>query len=326
MLAGVTVVTPVYNGAAYIEETLLSVLEQNYPQFEYIVVDDGSTDDTAAIVQKYAGRLTLLSQPNSGESAAVNAGLAAASYDLTCIVNADDLILPGLITAAAGALDSDPAVVAIYPDWRMIDEHGKTIASTQTREFDYRMMLEEHYCIPGPGTIFRRSAFGDEPVRSSGFPLNGDFEAWLRLGLKGPMKRLPQVFACWRRHAEGASLSNRSRALARDRIRVIDSIFARSDLVPEVASQKAQSLSAAYYFAAILGLHDNTVPARRYLMKSVASKCLWPARISSPRRRSWKLMLYLALLPFSLPLKRLYGRYLDWRGYEHDLGSGPDLE
>ena len=326
MECGVTIVTPVYNGANYIEETVVSVLEQVYPLLEYIVVDDGSTDETAAIVKKYASRLTLLSQPNWGESAAVNAGLAVASNDLICIVNADDLILPGLIAAAAGALDSDHSVVAIYPDWRMIDEHGKPLTDVWSRDYDYRMMLEEHYCIPGPGTVFRRSAFGDELVRSAGFPLNGDFESWLRLGLKGPMKRLPQVSACWRRHAGGASLSNRSTALASDRIRVIESVFERTDLPQEVASLKSQSLSAAYYYAAILGLHDSRVPARQYLARSLTRKCFWPSRISAARRRSWKLMFYLALLPFSLPLKVLYGRYLDWRGYEHELGSWPDVE
>jgi glycosyltransferase involved in cell wall biosynthesis len=321
VLPAVTIVTPVYNGARYLEQTLVSVLEQSYPSLEYIVVDDGSTDCTAQILQRFGGRVTVLSQANAGESTAVNVGVAAASNDLVCVVNADDPILPGLLEAAVEILHHDPSLVAAYPDWRMIDAEGETITEICSREYDYRMMLEEHYCIPGPGTVFRRSAFAGETVRSVAFPLNGDFEAWLRLGLKGPMQRVPQVLACWRRHAAGTSMSSRSSALANARAQSMACLFTRADLTPEVRDLKGQAMSAAYYNAAILALHDRSVPARRYLLKSLVAKAVWPKRLSIERQRSWKLMVYLMLLPLSGPLKTAYARYLQWRGIEHQLGD-----
>lgn len=316
-----TIITPVYNGEAFIEETLLSVLDQNYPDLEYVVVDDGSRDGTPELLGKYAARVRILHQDNQGESAAVNAGVEAASNDIIAIVNADDPILPGLIAAATEVLAKNEALVAVYPDWQSIDERGGAAAIHEAPDYDFARMIEEHYCIPGPGTFFRRSAFGDEAVRSAAFPLNGDFEAWLRLGSRGPMQRIPRVLASWRRHEANTSMSNRSAAMAASRIRLIESFFARDDLSESIRRLESQALSAAYYFAAVLALHDERVPARRYLWKSFAHRAVWPRRIRSDRRRSLKLMGYLSLLPMSRPLKTIYGRYLDKRDIDNELDA-----
>jgi glycosyltransferase involved in cell wall biosynthesis len=315
----VTIVTPVYNGERYLEETLTSVLDQGYADLEYVVVDDGSTDATPQILRRYAARIKSLRQENRGEPAAVNAGVRAASNDIVGVVNADDPVLPGLVQTASRVLAEDEALVAVYPDWQAIDEHGAVLAACRTPDYDFRLMLEAHYCIPGPGTFFRRSAFGKEAVRSADFPLNGDFESWLRLGLRGPMQRIPSVLASWRRHAANTSLTHRSAAMAQARIRLIDAFFARGDLPDTVRALEAQSKSAAYYFAAVLALHDRAVPARRYLWRSFAWKPFWPARLRPERRRSAKLICYLSLLPFSHPLQAIYSRYLDRRGIDNEL-------
>ncbi len=320
MAVPVTIVTPVYNGERYIEETLNSVLTQNYRNLEYIVVDDGSTDRTPDIVKRYASRMRVLQQENRGEPSAVNAGVDAASHDIVAIVNADDPILPGLVEAAIQTFAEDDALVAVYPDWQCIDEHGVVAATNRTPDFDFRLMLEEHYCIPGPGAFFRRAAFGGEPARSSKYPLNGDFEAWLRLGVRGPMRRIPQVFASWRRHGANTSMTNRSAAMAEARVGVIESFFARTDLPASLRALERQAKSAANYYAAILALHDEHVPARRYLWRSLAYRVFWPRRIAPGRRRSLKLMCYLSFLPASRPFKGFYGRYLDARGVDHELG------
>ena len=317
----VTIVTPVYNGEDFIEETLNSVLEQKYPELEYVVVDDGSHDRTPELLANFGSRIRILHQENQGEPAAVNAGVRAASYDIIAIVNADDPILPGLITAATEELAKGENLVAVYPDWQSIDERGAATARIETLEYDFRRMLEEHYCIPGPGTFFRRSAFGQEAVRSPAFPLNCDFEAWLRLGLRGNMRRIPQVLASWRRHDANTSMSARSVAMAESRIRIIESFFARDDLPESIRMLERQALSAAYYFAAVLALHDDNIPARRYLWKSLMHRAVWPAHIAPSRRRSVKLMSYFFLLPLSRPLKTLYGRYLDGRGIDNELSA-----
>jgi glycosyltransferase involved in cell wall biosynthesis len=104
----VSIITPVYNGAGYIAETVASVLKQDYRPIEYIVVDDGSHDDTLACLTPFQDQIRVITQANQGEAAAVNAGVAAASGEILGIVNADDPVLPGLISSAVARLSAEP--------------------------------------------------------------------------------------------------------------------------------------------------------------------------------------------------------------------------
>src|SRR5262245_22604316 len=108
LLPPITVLTPVYNGARYISTTIESVLHQNYPELEYIVLNDGSTDESEAVLQPFCHLVRLLSHPNMGEARTINRGLALARHDIICIVNADDPVLPGLLEAAGRAFACDP--------------------------------------------------------------------------------------------------------------------------------------------------------------------------------------------------------------------------
>src|SRR5262245_27601038 len=88
LLPPITVLTPVYNGAQYISDTVQSVLRQDYPRLEYIVLDDGSTDDSASIVTSFHGQVRFVSHTNMGEARTINRGVDLASHDIVCIVNA----------------------------------------------------------------------------------------------------------------------------------------------------------------------------------------------------------------------------------------------
>lgn len=204
--------------------------------------------------------------------------------------------------------------VGVYPDYRIIDAYGMTLRVVRTQDYDYRMMLEQHLCMIGPGAVFRQSAFGVEAVRSPALPLNDDFDAWLRLGLRGPLRRVAAVKASWREHGESTSLTMRNARLAAARIELVQAFFARADLPVEIRALEPQALSAAYYCAATLALHDPAVPGRRYAWRSLCCKQHWPQHILPERRRSLKLMVYLLGLPWTFPLKSVYRRWLEWRG------------
>ena len=123
----ISVITPVYNGAEFIRETIESVLNAiTQIQFEYIVVNDGSTDSTLQILSEYSEQIKILSFENQGESASVNEGLFAAKGEYILVVSADDPILDGsLFEESARILDFNPKTVAVYPDWQVINETGE---------------------------------------------------------------------------------------------------------------------------------------------------------------------------------------------------------
>ncbi len=312
--AKVTIVTPVYNGERFLPQTLAALCAQTYLPLHRIVVDDGSTDTTPLILEDYAGLVEVIRQDNAGEAQAVNRGIRAAGTDYICVVNADDLIDADWIEQAMTVLTDHPELVGVYPDYRIIDAQGETLRVVRTHDYDYRMMLEQHLCMIGPGAVFRQSAFGVEAVRSPALPLNGDFDAWLRLGLRGPLRRVAEVKASWREHGGATSLTMRNARLAAARIELVRGFFARDDLPVEIRVLEPQALSAAYYCAATLALHDPAVPGRRYAWRSLCCKQRWPQHILPERRRSLKLMLYLLGLPWTLPLKSVYRRWLAWRG------------
>src|SRR5690606_6588235 len=128
----VTVLIPLYNRAQYIEETLTSVLNQDYPYIQLIVIDDGSTDGGDKIVERYAdeGKLTLLRHPgnvNKGQSAALNLGLASALGEFIAVLDSDDLYVLGKIAKQVEFLNKNPEIGLVYGNGKAIDENGNII-------------------------------------------------------------------------------------------------------------------------------------------------------------------------------------------------------
>lgn len=299
LLPPITVLTPVYNGAKYISETVQSVLRQDYPRLEYIVLDDGSTDDPASIVRSLHGRVRFVSHTNMGEARTINRGVGLASHDIVCIINADDPILPGLLHQAGQVFERDSELSGAYPDWIWIDANGSLVRKVVAHEFDLRVMLEQHLCIPGPGALFRRSHLAGEPVRIPERRSSADFDFWLRLALRGKVCRLPATLASWRHHTFGASSSGCNSQMAEDKVEVIKAFFSRPDLKPEIRALERQAMSAAYHNAGMLGLRGTDIPAFRYFVKSFVTKPIWPSGVYRNQRRSLPHMAYAAAQPFS---------------------------
>ena len=152
----VSIVTPSYNQAAYLEATLRSVLDQDYPRIEYILVDGGSTDGSREIIERYAGRLAWwVSEPDRGQTDAINKGFAHAHGEVLAWLNSDDTYLPGAVTQAVASLQAHPAAGMVYGDANLIDEAGDVIGKFPARQTDYRRLRRGYVHIPQQASFFR---------------------------------------------------------------------------------------------------------------------------------------------------------------------------
>lgn len=296
----VSVVTPAYNRAAYLDEVIQSVLDQDYPNVEYIVLDDGSTDGTPDIIKRYAGKIRWESHANMGETRTVNKGFNMVNGEIIGVVNSDDPLLPRAITTIVSRLLAEPDTLVAYPDWLMIDENGESFKHITTYDYNYTDMLRWHHCVPGPGAFFRRTVVEELGGRDPDFRFVGDFDFWLRAGLLGPFTRVPATLATFRYHPESYSISQLGQEMAKEHVRLTDKIFAIPSLPPEARKVKREAYSSTYYIAgAVCGTNASPDLRRGYFLLA-----LWyaPHKYLLEYRKRWRTMAPLLLDRFYYPL------------------------
>ncbi len=214
----VSIVTACFNAAQFIEETIDSILAQDYPRIEYIVMDGGSTDGTVDSLARYESRFpshirfSWISEKDNGCADAVNRGFARSSGEIFAYVHADDILLPGAISAAVRALEENPHAAAVYGGAYWIDEHGARIGPYPTRDFDRELLAQECF-ICQPASFLRRSAFenagGLDPAIQCAF----DYELWMRLArAEGTIQRIEQDLALSRMYQTNKTLGLKRKA------------------------------------------------------------------------------------------------------------------
>lgn len=283
----VSVVVPAYNHARFLEQALESVLGQTYPQVELIVLDDGSTDGTAQVLAKYGKRFYWETQPNMGQAATLNKGWSMARGAVLGYLSADDYLHPEAVRRAVDALASDPRVVLVYPDFAHVDEASRELDEIRRPEFRYSAMLLEGTCPPGPGAFFRRSAYAAAGGWDSRLRRIPDFAYWLKLGLLGPFRRIPEVLAYYRIHAGAQSFSRVDAVRADEIIAVIDSVLADPALPQELRARDSEARSNALLHAARL----HFMSGRTRLALARAVEALRADPIAALRPRSHRLLL-----------------------------------
>lgn len=255
----VSVIVPTFNRADHIVETLESILAQDHPALEVVVVDDGSTDRTPELLAELAQRHDVLRverQENAGQSVAVNRGFASASGELLVLVSDDDPLLPAALSRLVDVLDAEPEAMAAFPDWFQIDAGGAVECTIRTLDGGLEDIVRNWACTPGPCTMFRARVLdlvGGWDPRHRFMP---DFDFWLRVGLHGPLLHVPEVLATWRNHP-GSTTSSRtqySRALGMvaEHLALLDRFFSRDDLPPDIRALEQQARHAALSTCAIL--------------------------------------------------------------------------
>jgi len=204
----VTVVTPSFNMDQYLPRTIDSVLSQDYPKLEYIVMDGGSTDRTHEILESYGECLKYFSEPDKGPSEAVHKGFQHAHGEIFAWLGADDVYLPGAIRTGVEALLVRQNIDVIYGEGYWIDENGAVISRYPTLPFDPKV-LERDCFICQPASFFRASAYrrcGLDPDVNMSF----DYDLWIRMAKQGiRFEMIPQFLACSRMHQGAKTLNER---------------------------------------------------------------------------------------------------------------------
>ena len=202
----VSIVTPSYNQAEFLAATLDSILAQDYPSIEYIVIDDGSTDSTPDVLNSYTGRVNWERHANAGQSRTLNKAWASARGEYLGYLSSDDLLLPHAISTLVSALQTQPDALVAYCDFDLIDGKGRRTGLVRAPDYDYRRMVEELICPPGPGALFRRSLFDQIGGWNEHLRKIPDFEYWLRAGRIGRFVRVPEVLAQYRVHEKSTAI------------------------------------------------------------------------------------------------------------------------
>jgi glycosyltransferase involved in cell wall biosynthesis len=205
----VSIITPSYNQGQFIKETIDSVLSQDYPNIEYIVMDGGSTDDTVEILKSYSDRITWVSEKDGGQADAVNKGLRIAKGQIIGWLNSDDTYLEGAISKAVAFLESHPRTDMVYGEGYYIDKRSQITGRYDTEKYNISR-LAETCIICQPTAFFRKQLSDNVGGLDPDLHLCMDYDLWMRFAFKGTISYMPEYLATSRMYEENKTLSRRS--------------------------------------------------------------------------------------------------------------------
>ena len=204
----VSIVTPSYNQARYLEYTIRSVLEQDYPNIEYIIVDGGSNDGSAEIIRRYSERLAWwVSEKDHGQTDAINKGFAHARGEILAWLNSDDTYEINAVREAVAFLREQPQVGLVYGDANFIDENGHMIGRFPAAQTDYHRLRRGYVHIPQQSAFWRADLWRKVGPLDPSFYFAMDYDLWVRLAAVAPVRYLPRQWANFRLHTHGKTIS-----------------------------------------------------------------------------------------------------------------------
>jgi glycosyltransferase involved in cell wall biosynthesis len=214
----ISIITPSYNQGKYIEKTILSVLGQDYQDYEYIVMDGGSNDGTIDILKKYGNRLKWISEKDKGQSDAINKGLIISKGKIVSYLNADDVLADNTLRFISEFFDRHPGIMWISGGYGIIDENGKKIRHAITywkkiwlslhKLLNTGAILKIFNYIPQPSTFFRKEVFKKTGLFDTSLEFTMDYDLWLRIIKKYPLKVTYKTLSFFRIHNDAKTVVN----------------------------------------------------------------------------------------------------------------------
>ena len=206
----ISIVTPSYNQGVYIEETIKSVIEQNYSNLEYIIFDGGSTDSTCDIIKKYDGFITYWeSKKDKGQSDAISKGLSISKGEIFAWQNSDDRYLPGTLDYVAEIFKNNPHIDILFGGWNYINAKGEKIFTVIPKRFNVTKLRSGYKIPPQPAVFFRRSSI----ERVGGLNLLKqqvmDYDLYIKIINKDNMFVTNRILGDFRVHSTSKTISGK---------------------------------------------------------------------------------------------------------------------
>jgi glycosyltransferase involved in cell wall biosynthesis len=208
-LKRISIVTPSFNQAPFLERTIRSVLDQDYPNIEYIVVDGGSTDGSLEIIKKYSDRLAWwTSEKDRGQTDAINKGFAHASGEIFAWLNSDDTYEPGSVGDAIQQLDAQPNCSAVYGEANFINQNDRIIGRFPAAQTDLKKLKRGYVHVPQQACFFRADLWHKVGPLDPDFYFAMDYDLWVRLAHQAPLVYIPgHNWANFRLHSDAKTIA-----------------------------------------------------------------------------------------------------------------------
>ncbi len=313
----VSIVTPSYNQADFLEDTIQSVLAQDYPEIEHIIVDGGSTDGSVEIIKKYQSNLAWwVSEADEGQASAINKGMTKAQGEIVAWLNSDDLYLPGAVGEAVASFRSNPQANLIFGNAITIDAEGIPLKELIFPDWGLED-LTGFRIICQPAVFMRRDAYQGVNGLDPDYHFMLDHQLWVRIACLGSIKHENSFWAAARHHGAAKNVSHAA-AFGRETLEVLAWMEHDDDLGPVVKKNYRKVQAGAFRLNA------------RYLLDGgqykAALKSYGRAFINQPlyTAQHWHRILYAGLgLCGVKDLDRFYSRYQD--SHRPDLSSMDEI-
>jgi hypothetical protein len=266
----VSIVLATHNRASLLPLALDSALAQDHPDLEVLVMDDGSTDETRELLNGYARRLPperfrFETHPNMGQARTLNRGYGLARGELIGYLSDDDLLARDLVSTLVSALSERPDAAGAYPAYRLIDAQGAVVDTWLPLPYTPTTALSRHDTIIGPGGLARRSALEASGGWDPRYRWMGDLIMWMGVARSGPILRVAEPLASWRKHSEGATMATGLERAA-EHLRVFEHGLALDTRTAEDSELRAEALRNACAVAAWFAQHTQFAPGEPITM------------------------------------------------------------
>ena len=243
----ISIITPSYNQADYLEQTIRSVLAQQIPDLEYILVDGGSNDGSLEIIQRYADHLAWwVSEPDQGQADAINKGFERASGEYIAWLNSDDLYAPGALKAALEVLDANPQLGLVFGKAITFDQHGDPIRELRFDDWGLADLVAFEI-ICQPAVVMRRSVLEAAGHLSREYHFLLDHHLWLRVAQEAAIQYVPEVWAFARHHPQAKNIAQAA-GFGKEALRILAWMETQPDLARLIDQDRPRVTAMAQRF------------------------------------------------------------------------------